>query len=778
MGLPTLLKENVIIPHMGETKEEITNITGIDFLMQWFDIRINNMNKYNTISDRIVILKSATGSGKSTVFPTEFYFRFNKTLKKNILVTQPRILTAVSIPKTIADEPSNQKDNRSDNNGIELYKNIGYQTKEYIRKPLEKGILFCTIGVLLQFLKNMPLDMLFKKYGCFILDEAHERSTNLDLIFYYFKEIYNTNKLEDCPFLIVTSATMDVNKYAKYYKTKTIFEITGTSYPIETNYLKYDSSEIFNSVIESIKEIHIKNTNDEKNKSDIIIFVPSLSYISKIKKKVFELNKDLKDKLYPIGLESEGYKSSNQDYIDLLNDLDNLRIEDKIPTRKIIIATNIAETGITIESLKYCIDTGLVNQMEYNPIYNCNSLIIKPVTKSMALQRKGRVGRKHPGIFYPMYTKNIFDYMQDIQYPEIHTEDLSKIMLNIINIKYKDDISKFIDSDDLFENLINKKNKYNNIKFLKNINIYKLDLLDNPSHISINNALSKLYNFGLIFANGYPTKLGLLINKIRNISIENAIMILSGFQNNSNILDLVTIAAYNSMQKNKLILNRFKSFNSQFETDKKLKDIDLYNYNKLKTRLFISCEFIDFLLFFYKFQQIIEIYKNDVKKIQEFCFDNKVNYIGLMQLIEIRDEILKDLIFNMNINPMINSHINLYTLLNSYNKNDNLFIEAIEEIIKIKKCIYEGFKLNIAFYNEEKNKYFIKNTNKELIIDSYLTRNLPLFNSGKHFETKKPNVILFDSLIIKKNSDNNNYEFTVGNSISILSGYINIDNNF
>lgn len=416
--------------------------------------------------------------------------------------------------------------------------------------------------------------------------------------------------------------------------------------------------------------------------------------------------------------------------------------------------------------------------MEYNPIYNCNSLIIKPVTKSMALQRKGRVGRKHPGIFYPMYTKNIFDYMQDIQYPEIHTEDLSKIMLNIINIKYKDDISKFIDSDDLFENLINKKNKYNNIKFLKNINIYKLDLLDNPSHISINNALSKLYNFGLIFANGYPTKLGLLINKIRNISIENAIMILSGFQNNSNILDLVTIAAYNSMQKNKLILNRFKSFNSQFETDKKLKDIDLYNYNKLKTRLFISCEFIDFLLFFYKFQQIIEIYKNDVKKIQEFCFDNKVNYIGLMQLIEIRDEILKDLIFNMNINPMINSHINLYTLLNSYNKNDNLFIEAIEEIIKIKKCIYEGFKLNIAFYNEEKNKYFIKNTNKELIIDSYLTRNLPLFNSGKHFETKKPNVILFDSLIIKKNSDNNNYEFTVGNSISILSGYINIDNNF
>lgn len=778
-GLPTLLKKNVIIPHMGESKSDIAEIRGIDYVMNWFEKRINNPTNYTTISDKIIILKSATGSGKSTVFPSEFYFRFYNKMKKNIIVTQPRILTAISIPKTIANVDANKKENRNDGMGIELYKNIGYQTKEYIRKPLEKGILFCTIGVLLQFLKNMPIDNLFKKYGCFIIDEAHERSTNLDLIFYYLKELYFNNNIVDCPFLVVASATMNVNKYAKYYNTKTIFEIIGTSYPIEINYLKYDSPNIYNSIIETVKDIHLTNINDEQYKSDIIIFIPSQSYINKLKLKIIDLNKELKNKLYPIALDSESYKSSGEDYIALFEKIDNLVIDNYKPTRKVIIATNIAETGITIESLKYCIDTGLVNQLEYNPIHNAYSLIVKPVTQSMALQRKGRVGREHPGNFYPIYTENIFNTMQEIQYPEIYTEDLTSIILNIIIVKYKTIIDKYLDSNNLFENLVNDNIKYNEIKFLKNIDIYNLDLLDSPSHISINNALHKLYNYGLIYANGYPTSMGIIVNKIRNISIENAIMIISGYHYGCNILDLITIAAFNQVGKSKLLLPKFKSFNNQFNDNNITQQkIDKYNYNRLKTRLFISCEFIDFLLFFYKFQEIIELYNNDITKIKTFCIDNKINYDQLLNLIEIRDEIIKDFVFNMNLNPNLNNHINLYKLLNSYNNNDKLFIESIEEIIKIKRCLYEGFKFNIAIYNDDKKKYIINNSNYSLNSTSYLIKNLPIFEKGKEFEINKPKIILFDSLLIKKNSELNIYEYNVGNSISILSGYINIDQDF
>jgi HrpA-like RNA helicase len=775
-SLPTLLKENVIIPHMNEKKNQISNIRGIDYIMNWFKDRIDNPNNIKTISDKIVILKSATGSGKSTVFPTEFYLRFFNKMKKNIIVTQPRILTTISIPKDIANEPSYKLKNRTDNMGIELYKNIGYQTKEYIKKPLEKGILFCTIGILLQFLKNMDMDIFLNKYGCIIIDEAHERTTNLDLIFYYTKSLFNKVPIEKCPFLIIASATMNVEKYAKYYNTKTIFEIIGTSYPIEVNYLKYDSSNIYDSCLNIIKQIHINNPDDIINKSDIIIFIPTQSYISKLKNKILELNNELKHKLYPIALDSQIFKSSDINYQSLFEDLNNLTLENNNKaTRKVIISTNIAETGITINSLKYCIDIGLVNQLEYNPIINSNILIVKPATKSMVLQRKGRVGRKQPGIFEPIFTEDTFNNMIDIQYPEIYTENLTLPLLSIIIVNNTKTINKYIQTNDLFNSINNSS--YDNIKFEKNIDIYNLDLLDNPTNISINNSLYKLYVYGAIYGNGYPTKIGLLINKIRNLSIENIMMILSGYNYDCNILDLITIASYIQIGKNKLVNSKFKSFNIQFNNIYNDDEIDNYNYNKLKTRLFISCEFIDFLLFFYKFKLIMDKYKSNITKIIEFCDDNKVNYKELLNLLELREEIIKDMLFNMNLNPYHNSHINLFNLINMYNNNEKLFIEGIEEIINIKKCIYNGYKLNVAQYNNQTNNYISLYNNMPINLNSYLIKNLPIFNNGQNFDNNKPEYILYSNLTIKKNSLNNNYELFCDDLITVLSGYINIDKN-
>lgn len=771
MSLPTLLKKNVIIPHMGEKKEQITDIRGIDFIMNWMSNRINNPSNIKSISDKIIILKSATGSGKSTVFPTEFYLRFFNKMKKNIIVTQPRILTAISIPKDIANEPSYKMKNRTDNMGIELYKNIGYQTKEYIKKPLEKGILFCTIGILLQFLKNMDINIFLNKYGCIIIDEAHERTTNLDLIFYYTKILYNKIPLQKLPFLIIASATMNVNKYASYYNTKTIFEIIGTSHKIDVNYLKYNTNDIYNTSINIIKSIHLDNKNDELNKSDIIIFVPTQSYISKLKKKIIELNEQLENKIYPIALDSQVFKASDINYQSLFADIELLTLDNNKTTRKVIIATNIAETGITINSLKYCIDIGLVNQLEYNPIINSNILIVKPATRSMVLQRKGRVGRKQPGIFYPIFTENTFNKMIDIQYPEIYTENLTLPLLSIIIVNNENIINKYINTDDLFNSINNIS--YDNIKFEKNIKIYDLDLLDRPANISINNSLYKLYIYGAIYNNGYPTKIGLLINKIRNLSIENIKMILSGYVYNCNILDLITIASFIQIGKTKIINSKFKSINIQFDNVHNENDVDNFNYNKLKTRLFISCECIDFLLFFYKFKIIMNKYKSQIHKIIEFCEDNKINYKELLNLLELREEIIKDLLFNMNLNPYYNDHLNLYELINS----EKSFTEGIDEIIKIKKCLYDGYKLNVAKYNEELQKYISLYNNMPININSYLVKNLPILNNGTNFENNKPEYILYSNLTIKKNPLNNIYELFSDEYISVLSGYININKN-
>ena len=233
----------------------------------------------------------------------------------------------------------------------------------------------------------------------------------------------------------------------------------------------------------------------------------------------------------------------------------------------------------------------------------------------------------------------------------------------------------------------------------------------------------------------------------------------------------LTLAAFNTIGKSKLVTTKFKNFNFEFP-DPNLKDIDKYNYNRLKTRLFISCEFIDFLLFFNSFQELLLINFDKIVVIHQFCINNHIIYSELMKLIEIRDEIIKDLTFNMNLNPMTNNHINLSALLNS----SNTFNEAVEMIINIKKCLYDGFKFNIAIYNKELNKYIIKNTQFEINTNSYLTKNLPILESGKKFEINKPPVILFDSSIIKNNPEINNYQFYIANSISVLSGYININN--
>jgi len=153
-NLPTLFQSGTIVPRMGEDKKEMDNTVAIEHIMKWFDNRIPIRYKEEPkikpldISDRVIIIKSGTGSGKSTSLPPNFYLRFKKRLNKGIIVTQPRVLTAIEIPKTIDSIPAYKIPNK-EGLSIELYKNLGYQTKEFVRKGIYKGILFTTTGILL-----------------------------------------------------------------------------------------------------------------------------------------------------------------------------------------------------------------------------------------------------------------------------------------------------------------------------------------------------------------------------------------------------------------------------------------------------------------------------------------------------------------------------------------------------------------------------------------------------------------------------------------------------
>lgn len=750
--LPTLLVKGNLVPLMGESKSELDKIVPIDYIMNWIESKLpkhrNDLTEKLTISDRVILLQSMTGSGKSSSIAPNLYLRFFKRTYKTILITQPRVLTTLSIPRDIAKIPAYKKENK-DGLSIKLFENLGFQTQEFIRKPLKKGILFTTTGIILQYLKNMSDIDFINKYSFVIIDEAHERSLDVDLVLKLMKELILRNLKRNPPFLILMSGTLNIEKYAKYFKTTTKFRVNGFSYPIKTYYPENDIEGYKRNIISIIKKIHTTNQSDFmdknkvvlKNQGDIIVFVSGKLYIKLLSEMIDECNKEFEYKVLAIGVDSDRFNYAGIDYKNLQVDLKNISIEvnNKMytPTRKIIIATNVIETGFTLDSLKYCIDSGFTTYVSFNP--NLNTIIMYNgiVTQNSSDQRRGRTGRKSPGFFYPLYTEKSYNLFIKDNIPSIYTEDMSVSLLNMM-------ISN------------------------PNLHFKKLDLLDEIPIDSLELSLNKLYILGMIDINSKVSPLGLLINKFRKLSIESCKMILAGYYYNVNILDLLTLAIFLNTPGNKIFENKFKRYQNIFE------DISCNNYNILKNKLLISCDFIDFIIFFNNFIKEIYNSKFDTEYIKNWCIQNKVKYNGLIKIIHQRDELIKIMLFSLNLNPFKNIHKNLKNLLNIFDQKNNQSTEFIDEVINIKKCIYEGYKMNIAKLNEN-NEYISIYNNNVIIIDKPITKTLPVMNNGEPFRQYKPKMILYANSTLRLNHLTNIFNIDVIGPVCILDGYVDID---
>ena len=418
----TLLKPGCLIPRMGEKQTDLDKEIPINYIMEWIGKKVDDAKRSKgtklSMSDRVIVLLSKTGSGKSTSIAPNIYLRFFNKYRKRIIITQPRVLTAMEIPKDIAAIPIYQKPN-AEGLSIELYRNLGYQTQEFVRKTKERGILFTTTGILLQFLKTMNDADFIKRYKFIIIDEAHDRSLDVDLVLFMMKMLIKRNLTKDPPFLILMSATLNVDEYSTYFETKTIFEVSGQSKPIEVRYPDLDIQNIYTHTMDIIKDINAKEEIEIKQDKeieymmkngirDVIIFMPSVSYIGKMVKALEELNTTIDKKILPLAITAYDINQGSENYKMLMAPSNTLKLPNGMkPFRRVIVSTNVAETGLTLESLRYCIDTALVFTNEYNPRYDVFMFAVKPTTASMSLQRKGRVGRKFPGVFYPLFTENV-----------------------------------------------------------------------------------------------------------------------------------------------------------------------------------------------------------------------------------------------------------------------------------------------------------------------------------------------------------------------------------
>ncbi|WP_024653226.1 helicase-related protein [Borrelia persica] len=375
-----------------------------DFGLPIYKYKDELIKKLNTNS--VLIVESPTGSGKTTQIPRIIYeaglAKFGK-----IGVTQPRRIATISIAEYIAKHI-----------GVNLGEEVGYKIRfQEVITPKTK-IKLMTDGVLLQELKK---DTLLDEYDVIIIDEAHERSLNIDFILGLLKDILRKRKNDFK--VIISSATINTKVFSKYFNNAPILSIETITYPVQIIY----NPPLLNtskSMILKIKEI-ISGIIKEKKEGDILIFLSGEKEIKETIKEIHALN--LKQNLIVLPLYGRMAKEAQEQIF--------------MPTpknkRKIIVSTNIAETSITIENIKIVIDSGKVKTNRFQMKTHTYSLQEVPISKSSATQRAGRAGRLSKGTCYRLYKRDEYQLRDEYQKEEIYRTDLSEVILRMADIGIK-----------------------------------------------------------------------------------------------------------------------------------------------------------------------------------------------------------------------------------------------------------------------------------------------------------------------------------------------------
>mmetsp|Transcript_4588 Transcript_4588/g.10051 ORF Transcript_4588/g.10051 Transcript_4588/m.10051 type:complete len:1204 (-) Transcript_4588:149-3760(-) len=356
---------------------------------------------------QIVVVVGATGSGKTTQM-TQYLFEEGFAENGQIGCTQPRRVAAVSVAKRVSEEM-----------GVELGQEVGYSIR-FEDVTCDKTVIkYMTDGVLL---RESLMDAELEKYCCVIMDEAHERSLNTDVLFGVLKQVV-ARRLDFK--LVVTSATMDADKFSDFFGGVPVFEIPGRTFPVETFFSRSPQQDYLTAAVDQALRVHI-----EQPEGDILIFMTGQADIEATCVLLAEKIEAVGDsKLAPLTILPI--------YSQLPSDM-QAKIFDKAEYRKVIVATNIAETSLTVDGIKYVLDTGFCKLKVYNPTLGMDSLQVTPISQANAGQRQGRAGRTGPGMCWRLYTDFQFvNEMLSMTVPEIQRTNLANVVLLLKSIGIK-----------------------------------------------------------------------------------------------------------------------------------------------------------------------------------------------------------------------------------------------------------------------------------------------------------------------------------------------------
>ena len=407
-----------------------------------------------------IVIVGETGSGKTTQIPQYMWEAgFAKEEGVRIGCTQPRRVAAMSVATRVADEV-----------GCKLGNEVGYSIRFEDRTSDKTKVKYLTDGMLLREFLGEP-DL--KSYGVMMVDEAHERTLHTDVLFGLVKDIARFRPEIK---LLISSATLDAEKFSEYFDFAPIFRIPGRRYPVDILYTKQPEADYMDAVVVSVLQIHA-----QEPEGDILVFCTGQEEIEALEE---TLNTRVKQSQSTNDDEDGGRSKRLAElvvcpiYASLPTDLQQ-KIFEPAPEkgRKCVLATNIAETSLTIDGIKYVIDPGFCKQKSYNPRSGMESLVVTPTSQASAMQRAGRAGRTSAGKCYRLYTAWSFQNELDPNtVPEIQRTNLGNVVLMLKSLGIND--------------------------------LMHFDFMDPPPAETLLRALEQLYALGALNDRGELTKLG------------------------------------------------------------------------------------------------------------------------------------------------------------------------------------------------------------------------------------------------------------------------------
>ncbi|MEO8840386.1 MAG: ATP-dependent RNA helicase HrpA [Kofleriaceae bacterium] len=426
----------------------------------------------------VTIISGETGSGKTMQLP-KICLAMDRAERAYIGCTQPRRIAATSVAQRVADELH-----------TELGDVVGYKIRFNDRVKQSSYIKFMTDGILLAEIQGDPM---LRGYDTIIVDEAHERSLNIDFLLGFLKQL-----LPRRPELrvIVSSATLEIERFSKFFNDAPVIEVSGRTYPVDVLYRPptEDEVELADTVANAVNEI---TELDPRN--DVLVFLPG-------EREIREAASELEQRALPHTVVLPLYAR--------LSAAEQQRVFQSLPQRRVVLATNVAETSLTIPGIVYVVDAGVARVNRYNVRTGVTQLLVEPISRASADQRKGRCGRTESGVCFRLYEESDFNSRPAHTDPEIKRVGLAGVILRM--------------------------------KALRLGSIESFPFLDPPQKRAVDEGYRVLEELGAIADDGHLTRLGEQLGKLP-VDPRLGRMILGG-RDESALREVVVIAAALGLQ--------------------------------------------------------------------------------------------------------------------------------------------------------------------------------------------------------------------------------------